>query len=301
MTFLPVTTLATSSTGDAAGILAAVTEAGLANAFNVSLARDDDRWAYAFRALPPRGGPPFGAWLGWWQGGSGASPLIDLAAHAAAHGIATTSDPKLFRFRGQTWVTFNTGTPDRGHNELHVVPIGGGTLGQPVRCMLEGRALIEKNWAFVEHEGNLRVVYCLDPLTVLELVDTSPTEWRFAVVAGAVGQTNVRRSLSLGTPLVQFGDRLIGVAHQRFVAFGRRTYVGRPVSVDLDSGRVEVGGDRLVHRWSSVLGSRVRHNPNLWSCTYFAGVAVHGEQVLLGYGVNDVRPGVADVSRLGLW
>ena len=43
----------------------------------------------------------------------------------------------------------------------------------------------------------------------------------------------------------------------------------------------------------SISGSRIKHNTNLHSCTYFSGLQVQGDLVRIGYGVNDIDYGAS--------
>lgn len=297
-----VTTLARRAASPAVGtLMGAIGRLGIDRPFNVSLTQHRGRWVVAVRGLLRGQAPPVRAWLAVINPvDASVERLHDLSAHTEAQGIERASDPKLFRLGDELWVTCNTGTPDEGPNQIHVLRIED-DLGTPMRCIVEGRQRIEKNWAFVGTPGDVRVVHSLAPLTILRRVEVTDDSWRFVVTAGNPAALDVRRALSLGTPLVAHDGRLIGVAHQRVTVGRRRIYVGRPISVDLDAGQVTAGQHRLVHSVSSMFGSRVKRNPNLLSCTYFSGISVHDGRILLGYGVNDVSAGVADVTGAGLW
>ncbi|ASR55856.1 hypothetical protein ACT17Q_00860 [Cellulomonas sp. CW35] len=84
---------------------------------------------------------------------------------------------------------------------------------------------------------------------------------------------------------------------------GRLLYMGRPATFT-DLGRpeatVRLGRRRFVHSWSSLLPHRRRHNPRLFSATYFSGITKVGGEFLLGYGINDKKPGIVKASQK-LW
>jgi len=44
----------------------------------------------------------------------------------------------------------------------------------------------------------------------------------------------------------------------------------------------------LIHSWKSLLGAKIKHNTNLFSCTYFSGLQASKDCIRLGYGINDV-------------
>jgi hypothetical protein len=54
---------------------------------------------------------------------------------------------------------------------------------------------------------------------------------------------------------------------------------------------ITAAADWMVHSPESLLGSAVRHNDNLFSCTYFSGLQASEAGVALGYGINDVEFG----------
>ena len=43
----------------------------------------------------------------------------------------------------------------------------------------------------------------------------------------------------------------------------------------------------MVHSPESLLGSAVKHNTNLYSCTYFSGLQASDSGIALGYGINE--------------
>ena len=43
--------------------------------------------------------------------------------------------------------------------------------------------------------------------------------------------------------------------------------------------------------FAPMVGSKIKHNTNLFSCTYFSGIHTKSDLIQLGYGVNDVAFG----------
>ena len=277
---------------------------GHANVFNVSLAVLGDRLVVAWRALPHAGAErPFRAYVATVRAdGTGTTPVIDLWEAGIAGGAPTVADPKLFVAHGAVYATFNTGfvrAPER--NDVYVMRVWP-HLRPPQRCDLPKRRRIEKNWAFLEHPDGLAAVHRLDPLVVLApasgvLGDDEPLGLRrpdgWQPTPGPLG-------LTLGTqPLVE-GDRALAVVHQKYRLRDRSLYVGRPatfVGLGGRSPRVQVGAERLVHNRRAMLPQRQRFHPNLFSVTYFSGLARVDGHLTVGYGINDHRPGIARVPE----
>jgi hypothetical protein len=59
---------------------------------------------------------------------------------------------------------------------------------------------------------------------------------------------------------------------------------------------VTLGSAWFVHSPESLLGDSVKHNTNLYSCTYFSGLQASDNRLSLGYGVNDVDFGFSTYS-----
>ncbi len=230
----------------------------------------------------------------------------DLAAECAAFGIAPVADPKLFRLRGEPWMTFNTGSPS-GRNELYIrrlVDSG----DRPIRCDLDGRRAIEKNWQFAEHDGRFVAVYSAEPLIVLEgpLPDPDCTAIEFRRVVGAAPEPErtgwrrrmIHRSLSLGTPLLAAGDdRFRLIVHEKWHVLGKRLYVARAAELELgETPRMRFGRHRLIHSAASLLGTWPRLNPNLLFCTYVSGISGDPDAPVVAMGMSDARGAFAQVE-----
>ncbi|MDT9592010.1 hypothetical protein RDV89_02960 [Nocardioides zeae] len=292
---------------------------GERNAFNPSVLVDGDTVHLVFRAFGPGStAKPFRAyWTALRRTPDGLEPgeLVDLTAHAAAHGVGPVADPKLFAHDGRVLVTFNTGFTHPEPNGLGVIALTP-TLGPPQWCELEGRARIEKNWAFhTGDDGGLAAIYGLAPLVrlrlakgvvgsgdalVFERVTARPgADDASAGLEGAVG-LGWRRSLSLGSQPVRAGDDLLLVGHEKLYRTGRdgeerRGYVGRLVRVRGE--RVTVHPDRLVHSWRDARPRPGVHNPRALFVTYFSGLALADDRLLVGYGINDLSGGFAFLDR----
>jgi hypothetical protein len=278
---------------------AAAASAGVANAFNPSIASQSDSDFIAFRGSAT-GERPFRAFVA-----SSESGLLDLSEVALASGLPVVADPKLFRLGNELWATFNTGFTASAENGIYIQRIHP-DLTEPQLCILPGRQRIEKNWAFyLDESGDLSVVYSLDPLKILRRsqggLGNGPLT--FAHVESPLRSRAA--GLTIGTQLSGVvGDSMILIAHQKLQFAGKRAYFGRAVELDLAFGNeqiVSVGQTWLIHSLASLLPARRRPNPNLISATYFAGIVQRDRDVILSYGVNDISGNVVSLERQLLW
>jgi hypothetical protein len=283
------------------------TRAGHVNVFNVTVARTGDRLHVAWRGLPTGGERPFHAFYTSVDvDGGNAGEVVDLTAHARAHGVQVVADPKLFVAHGKVYVTFNTGhVPVPERNDIYVMRVAP-QVRPPQRCLLASRRRIEKNWVFYPHpSGGLGVVHRIGPL--VQLVQTGGGLGKdgpltFSRLPGEDRPQNQLR-LTLGTQLYRDGDKYYGIVHEKRRYLKRTIYLGRPAvfeGLGTPDARVRVGDPRLVHSWRAMLPQRKRYNPGLMSATYFSGITKLDGELVLGYGINDKDFGLAKVDR-SLW
>jgi len=282
--------------------------AGHVNVFNVSVVRICTRLHLAWRALPHEGAQrPFRAYATSVDvDGSNPGEIVDLTEHAAAYGVPVVADPKLFVVSGRAYVTFNTGSvKGEAKNDIYVMRIAP-ELRRPQRCVVHKRRRQEKNWVFFVHpDGGIGVVYQVSPLILMEHTGGTlgrDEDLKFRRIPPREQPRPVIRH-ALGTQLHREGTKFYGIVHEKRRVLGRVMYFGRPATFhDLGrpEARVRLGRARLVHSWSSLLPHRRRHNPRLFSATYFSGITKLDGEFLLGYGINDKKPGLVKVSQK-LW
>jgi hypothetical protein len=231
--------------------------------------------------------------------------ITSLTAHAAEFGVTPTADPKLFVLGDEIFATFNTGySPVQ--NEIYLMRVAP-AMTAPQKCVLvEGRQKVEKNWAFFRRDdGSTAAIYQLSPYTELTLIAGEP---------GGSGDLSFERSsagsglhadrLTIGTAVLVCDDRMLLIAHQKIRVWRKRAYVGRLVEIrgaGTPAPQVRVSSRRLIHSYRDCLPPRHRHNPNLISATYFAGITPFEDGFLLGYGINDMAFSMAKVEEEQLW
>ncbi len=280
---------------------AALAETGLSNIFNPSLLCLGDHLLIAFRAIDKAFHAGIQSYLVVFTENFERLSLINLTIHGQEHGISSTADPKLFLGPDHTvWVTFNTGY-SKTQNEIYVMPVFP-QLEAPKKCVYSERQKVEKNWAFFFEDQKLFALYSLNPTIVLKAHEPSGREIIFSLHSqNSVGQ---HTNLSIGTPLIKLREGEFGlIAHRKIGVFGKRLYYGVPTKVSkIENGyQTSTSNLKMAHDFSSLFGARTKHNKNLISCTYFSGICMHEDELLLGYGINDVTYSFATLKTTDLW
>ena len=81
------------------------------------------------------------------------------------------------------------------------------------------------------------------------------------------------------------------MAHRKLHLLRKKIYLGKCCAFNFENLEMEAGKFWWVHSLKSMFGSRIKHNTNLLSCTYFSGIQISGNMISLGYGVNDIGYG----------
>jgi hypothetical protein len=276
------------------------------NVFNPSLARFDGRWHLAFRAEAHPGEKPFRA-LYTNAAKDQFSPPVDLSEMLAHQGLPRVADPKLVTLGDRLYLTFNTGHLEGAPNALYLMSVWP-EVGPPQRCEVEGRQIVEKNWAFyLDGQAKLAVIYSLSPLVRLRHVGGVLGSTDALLFERASSTRGSGKGLSIGTQMT-FADARTAylVAHEKPGLFGKRGYVGRLVRLTFDphgEATIDVGQARLIHSYRKLIPAKKRHNRNLLWATYFAGAVLdaNSESLSLSYGINDVEFGFAELPLAQLW
>lgn len=280
---------------------AALVETGLSNIFNPSLRYMGDKLIVAFRAIDKTHQAIIQSYVAIFTTDFQRISLVNLTMHAKQYGIPKAADPKLFREDDESiWVTFNTGY-SKTQNEIYIMKLFP-QLETPRKCTYPDRQKVEKNWAFFFEGGRLFALYSLNPTVILKATTRSEREISFTVAHQ--GKTSTAPKLSIGTPLITLCEGQFGlIAHRKIGIFGKRMYFGVPIKLSKTTSgyRVEISTKKIAHNLSSLFGSRKKHNRNLISCTYFSGAVSRGDEVLLGYGINDVDCSFTILKKTELW
>jgi len=199
-------------------------------------------------------------------------------------------DPKITQLNGEFYITFNSGYVPGG-NDIFIMRIYP-EIGSPRRLIYRNRQKQERNWAFFSERGNIYALYRINPLTVLKLENITSSTWEMGdgVCKDKVNK-NLPRDLSLGTQPFRKNGKFYFMAHKKLYLFRKKIYLGKCCGFDYENMEIEPGKYWWIHSLKSLLGSKVKHNTNLQSCTYFSGIQISGDMISLGYGVNDVECG----------
>jgi len=264
----------------------------LKNIFNPSFVDRDGYTIIAFRAINPATNK-INSFVATFGETDQLIDLLNLNTYVEQFGVSTAADPKIFT-EGNTnvWLTFNTGYSD-DQNDVYLLKIYP-KVEQPIRCVYQGRERIEKNWAFFFEDGKILALYSIAPFVVLEALwpssDATVCEFRERLKDS---ENHRQPRLSIGTQLVATGSGYLFIAHRKLTFFNKRIYYGVPVFLlRNDQGyRIVVNKRmRLIHSFRSLLGSKLKHNKNLISCTYFSGInRIAENKYVVGYGINDVN------------
>jgi len=198
---------------------------------------------------------------------------------------ATFIDPKVTHMNGEYYVTFNTGWSPKG-NDIYVMKIYP-ERGFPKRIIYRSRQKQERNWAFFSQQGEIYALYWINPLKVLILKKKGVGTWEMENYYCGKKQDNTK-DLTIGTQLFFLNDQYYFMAHRKRYFRNKKIYLGRFVAFDFGKKTITPGKYWLVHSIRSLLGSRIKHNTNLFSCTYFSGLQIAHKSIKLGYGINDV-------------
>lgn len=209
------------------------------------------------------------------------------------------SDPKLLKIGDTIYCTLNSGYSAKTNNSIFLINVSAGLLIK--RCVIKSRSRVEKNWAFFEQEGTLKLLYSISPICkTYSLLSETEDELFFAPEREVM---NGLPSLSIGTQPIQKDNNLYLISHKKYSFLKKRLYMGVPVKIDLNTLTLETGSVSLVHSLKSMLGARFRFNKNLISCTYVSGLQINfdNSRVKITYGVNDISWESVEVSYSDIW
>ena len=117
-------------------------------------------------------------------------------------------DPRFFSHKGRLWCVCNgPSKEDPQKRAMHLVDLERGTS---VQLSIESRKprSVEKNWTPMVVDGELWLVYSLQPLCILELMSEKSGECK--VVHGNLSVTDAADRVRGGTPLVELRDGWYG-------------------------------------------------------------------------------------------
>ncbi|WP_375234792.1 hypothetical protein [Winogradskyella sp.] len=202
--------------------------------------------------------------------------------------IKKVADPKLFVMNNKVYCTCNSGDgQDYNFNKLMLVELNSNEIITHNICNYKQRNKTEKNWAFYSKNNHIYALYSLSPLTILKAKSCQGNVIDFVKYFSDSQQ--VKKNLSIGTPIISVGKELFFFGHKKYYNKKKRLYVGKLCKVSLENEpRLTVKNTMYIHSLKSMLGEEFKFNKNLISCTYFSCFFLKNENLILGYGVNDI-------------
>ncbi len=254
------------------------------NIFNPSFYCDDNVKLFAFRAIID-GEDCLTSFISI-EDKIGRSVKKISAEFYQEFGAPRLIDPKVARLNDEYYVTFNSGWVPEG-NDIFIMKIYP-TMGHPKRLIYKGRQQQERNWAFFFEKNEIYALYWINPLKIVKLKYESGKNWEMEdYYCGKTPDPDFPTDLTIGTQLFYVNGQYRFVAHQKRYLHNKKIYLGRFCTFDFERKKVIPGKYWLSHSMQSILGSDIKHNSNLFSCTYFSGLQASNGSIKLGYGIND--------------
>lgn len=218
--------------------------------------------------------------------------------------VQKVADPKLFIMNDEVWGTFNTGYVSKGNNQLVLFQIKNAQVSTYFKCDYNKRTPVEKNWAFFMKDDCIYALYGIDQEKILKA--TSSEIIQGDTLSFETFTTNEKKQYegyTIGTPLVALTDTTYGyIGHKKIVWRGKRLYLGRAFRFSpFTETLLETSSPYLIHSYSSLKGSSFKFNKNLISCTYFSGITMYNDELIISYGINDIDWNMVSIKQNKLW
>jgi hypothetical protein len=269
-----------------------IKDTGLGNVFNPSFYESSRVNVYAFRAIP-HGSHKLESYVSVETPSGRTLSRISPELYPALN-VPRLIDPRVFTIGEDIYLTFNSGWLPSGRNDIFVMQIYP-TIERPKKVEFEGRQDMERNWAFFTEGGEVYAIYRISPLIILRLEQVSESAW-FMVELFRNDDQSEFHDLTLGTQPVRYADRHYFMAHRKYLFRQKKLYLGRLCALDTAERAVTLADTWMAHSPQSLLGNAVKHNSNLFSCTYFSGLQASSSGLSLGYGINDVDFGFSTLD-----
>ncbi|MBW3019661.1 hypothetical protein KY334_00020 [Candidatus Woesearchaeota archaeon] len=253
--------------------------------FNPSFYIDDDVKIMAFRVI--KNGKKISSYV--YIEDKKDKSLINISKEFVSKlGVRQLIDPKVTLLNDGIYLTFNTGWSPDG-NDIFIMKIYS-EQESPKKIIYRGRLKYERNWSFFSKDGELYALYWLNPLKILRLKEKRNHEWEFEdYYSDNKINKNIPEDITIGTQLCLKDNKYYFVAHEKIKMKNKKIYFGRPALFDFENKKIIFGKKMLIHSFLSLLGNKFKTNGNLLSCTYFSGIQIKGNKIILGYGVNDIE------------
>lgn len=197
-------------------------------------------------------------------------------------------DPKIFCLNKDVYITFNSGYVKSG-NDIFIMKIYP-NIESPKRVVYNKRKNQERNWSFFVYEDNIYALYWINPLTILKLEEQSENEWKF-ITFYKQKLNGIYNDITIGTQLCYFNNNYYFIGHKKQKINKKKIYLGKLFSFNFMNRNINSESEWMAHSFDSLFGDKIKHNNNLFSCTYFSGLGFLEDKLITGYGVNDISIG----------
>lgn len=285
---------------------AQVKEHSLVNVFNPCFKDIDDRIFISFRAIDANDiNEKILSYLYCYKKREGTFEIKNLSAIAMRHEISVLADPKLVTLHDRLWLTFNSGW-SKTENKIFIWDLDA-LEKPPLECQYGGRNVIEKNWAFYSSgssNSNVKVLYAADTMQVLDV------EWLSDVNSVLITNRNPLyvpkkglRGYTIGSQIIEHDGAQYFMVHKKIIVRKKRLYLGRlaKIVVTGDDRKIILSKHFFSHSFFSLFGAKKKHNKNLISCSYFSGLDIVNNEIIVSYGINDVDCNISNLGESIQW
>lgn len=201
-------------------------------------------------------------------------------------------DPKVFSLEGDIYITFNSGHVIGG-NDIFVMKIYP-NIEPPKKILYDKRQEQERNWSFFNYEDEIYALYWINPLTILRLEKSTENAWYFVDKYKKESRSFSSR-MTLGTQLCRFKNKYYFIGHFKKKINNKKLYLGKIFNFDFIEKNIIPYDSFVAHSFDSLFGEKYKSNNNLFSCTYFSGLNTFDDELIAGYGINDLNLGFSSI------
>jgi hypothetical protein len=273
----------------------------VSNIFNPSIRYHNDKIYIAFRGKNTFEGKPFDAYLLIIEKNFEQPKLINLTNTFSGY-VHPVADPKLLTIKNELWVTFNTGW-SKEPNNIYLCQLTP-SVKTPKKCVYQKRQHIEKNWSFFQQDDKLFALYALENCKLIcSDLNTDNNTIIFYDYNAKLENKFELKNYTQGSQIVNYEGYKYLIGHKKIILRGKRIYLGRMLRFNLNNRKfvLDLSKKYIFHSLGALCGSKTKHNPNLFSCTYFSGLSFHNSKILMSYGINDIDFNFSEISYNILW
>lgn len=222
-----------------------------------------------------------------------------------AYDIKWFADPRVFYFNEQPFVCFNTGH-SQYPNQQYISKLNhNGEIVKTFKVCLAERQVIEKNWAFFEHNSELYCIYKYSPFEVLKM-DFRGNEchayrafvhqWlskdyqdNYGVIRGGTSPLKIDKDTFW--TIVQSRTNVDGGKYGATIM----AFSAKPPFAP--QKMIPTPYFKLSEKEKSDIRVNNKLNPNIKEVFYPCGAAYKNDKLFVSYGINDTALGLLQVDK----